>query len=251
MLLHVKEAILANVSILFKKNTSLLSYDELIAHSPHLSFLTEEDLFSFNADLSYVWDKRWKLENSIGAPFALDIKNQKEKFLTDLKKQGIKQNPLARAIAGKSKNVPLSVIDATAGQLSDALFLHVMGHKVHAFERAPLSQILIADSLKYQPLADFIFYPQNVIEKEDLIKQVDVVYFDPMYQYKNTKAAPKKGMQIFRKLTGEDKDQEEVLLKLLNLAKKVVLKRAPKAPILFSPHHSIESKTVRFDVYQS
>jgi len=60
-------------------------------------------------------------------------------------------------------------------------------------------------------------------------------------------------MQVFKDLVGADDDAELVLQKLLQSgAKRVVVKRADKAPVLAGQlHHQIKSKTLRFDVYLS
>ena len=81
----------------------------------------------------------------------------------------------------------------------------------------------------------------------------DVIYLDPMYpeEGRSKSALPKKEMQIFRRLLGQDLDTEELLELALSVARaRVVVKRPLSAPALGGRvTHSFEGKTARFDMY--
>ena len=80
------------------------------------------------------------------------------------------------------------------------------------------------------------------------------VYLDPMFPARGKSAAVKQDLQWLQRLCPyPDDDEERGLLDLaLSLAaRKVVIKRPRRAPPLAgrAPHHVLEGKTVRFDVY--
>ncbi len=72
-----------------------------------------------------------------------------------------------------------------------------------------------------------------------------------MYQEKNSKAAPKKEMAVFRSLVGVDDDIKQTAQSLLNVAiERLVVKRSIKAtPVLENPSHTVKGKSTAYDVY--
>ena len=84
----------------------------------------------------------------------------------------------------------------------------------------------------------------------------DVIYLDPMFEFARGSAAAKKELAFLQRLTSNDRlEQDNVALFERALAvarKRVVVKRTPGAKVLAgkSPSHVLESKAVRFDVYQ-
>ena len=158
------------------------------------------------------------------------------------------KEPLARAIGLKKGKPRPSVIDATGGMLGDSLLMFALGiDDLCIFERNPVLAMLILDVMKHDNL-HFKFYHGQVL---DFDINASVIYFDPMYHEKNSKAAPKKNMAIFRELIGADHDAFEVAKKLLEKkCERVVIKRSRKAaPLIENPHHSIEGKSTCYDVY--
>jgi 16S rRNA (guanine1516-N2)-methyltransferase len=83
----------------------------------------------------------------------------------------------------------------------------------------------------------------------------DIVFLDPMFpEESHSSALPKKGMQLFRRLIGDDADAAEVLKVALTTAReRIVVKRPIQAPPLaqLKPSLVYEGKTARYDVYRT
>jgi 16S rRNA (guanine1516-N2)-methyltransferase len=81
----------------------------------------------------------------------------------------------------------------------------------------------------------------------------DVVFLDPMYPEKK-KALAKREMQMLQQLLGGPASDDAELLEIARsiARRRVVVKRPPQAPPLApAPHHVLETKLVRFDVYEA
>lgn len=83
----------------------------------------------------------------------------------------------------------------------------------------------------------------------------DVIYYDPMYPEKlgsKKSALPRKEMQIFKQIVGEDHDSFEFISWAKSIAKeRVVVKRSLAAkPIMPNPTASYEGKSTRYDMYK-
>jgi hypothetical protein len=198
--------------------------------------------------------------------------NFAKSYLTNLsKKTSIKKGPLAQAL-GLTKNNFSSIWDCTGGQLKDTLLFSTHKFKITVFERELLLANLIHDGLRIAKLhndpqvashfsknINFIFgnpndlYPNGIIEAEC----PDILYYDPMYlDAGKGKSAPKKGMQIIKKLYAQ-KDTIDSQTDFLNWAlktkvKRVVVKRPIKGatiPSDFPITDSFKGTTTRYDLY--
>ena len=80
------------------------------------------------------------------------------------------------------------------------------------------------------------------------LRAFDAVYVDPMYPPKKSKAAAD---QLLQMIAGEDLDQHDLFLWVREHAKRMVVKRPKHAPPALeeAPHHQVESKMVRWDVW--
>lgn len=168
---------------------------------------------------------------------------------------------LYRAVNGTDVK---TVLDATAGLGGDSLQLASWGFEVIACERNEKVFRLLEDGVSRLRLSananeelKAIAVNLNVVHADSLklMTEVkpDVVYLDPMYPDLKSSALPKKEMQLLRKLF-TDVDPEKETFDLIDQAlkfasKRVVLKRPLAAPKLYKPSHSLEGKTVRFDIY--
>jgi 16S rRNA (guanine1516-N2)-methyltransferase len=197
-----------------------------------------------------------------------------------------KAQPFPRALGLKAIGHPEApfILDATAGLGTDAFIMSVMGCKVRAVERNPIVFQLLEDGyrrlrrvaemranekhddslLKIADRLSFEFgTAREILENLDESNSPDVVYLDPMYpeEGRSKSALPKKAMQIFRRLIGDDFDTAEVFGLALRKAKsRVVVKRPLHAPALSEqigdgeksngrPQHVFAGKTARFDMY--
>ncbi|MCG3182285.1 MAG: Ribosomal RNA small subunit methyltransferase J [Planctomycetes bacterium] len=161
-----------------------------------------------------------------------------------------RQLPLARAVGVKGDARP-RVLDATAGLGRDAYTLAALGCEVTAVERSPLIAALLRDGLERAAcelrlvVGDACDYMAGLDESE----RPDVVYLDPMFPERRKSAAVKKEMRYMQELLGPD-DADALFAAALKCAKqRVVVKRPAHAPQLAKPNHTLEGKTVRFDVY--
>jgi len=161
-----------------------------------------------------------------------------------------RQLPLARAIGVKGDARP-RVLDATAGLGRDAYTLAALGCQVTAVERSPLIAALLRDGLERAAcklrlvVGDACEFMAGLDESE----RPDVVSLDPMFPERRKSAAVKKEMQYMQELLGPD-DARALFEAALKCAKqRVVVKRPAHAPQLATPNHTLEGKTVRFDVY--
>lgn len=208
-----------------------------------------------------------------------------------------KNQPLPRALGIKSLRSPKTtleeapyVVDATAGQGTDAFIMACLGCRVLAIERSEVVYRLLEDG--YRRLRRYAEARANEEGDEALLSIADrlcfvnadsetllsnwhklhaylpldsatlgpefteipdVVYLDPMYpdEGRSKSALPKKGMQVFRRLVGEDQDAHKVFEAAKALAgQRVVVKRPLYASaIQEKPTHTFEGKTARYDMY--
>lgn len=194
--------------------------------------------------------QRIMLQNTVGKPIYIDIDKKLQYHKNFFYKNSVYKQPLARAIGIKKNGTPSIVLDATAGLMGDTLLIHSLGVKIEAMERNPLVSLLIVNALKNcESGIEIPFYFQSAL---DLEQAYPVIFFDPMYGEKNTKASPKKEMQVFRNLVGEDIDRITVAKHLRQYCERLVVKRSVKAsPLLENPNMSFGSKSTCYDVYLS
>lgn len=182
---------------------------------------------------------------------------------------GGKGQMIAKAIGVKGAYRP-HIVDLTAGLGQDSFVLATLGCEVTLIERSPIVHTLLHDGLQRAALsADADLH--NIIERMslqylqsgDYLRQqdslVDVIYFDPMFPERTSKAEVNKSMKAFHALVGSDDDAGEILSLALNKAQyRVVVKRPRKAPAIHqqypdlalpAPNVVFEGKSTRFDVY--
>lgn len=172
-----------------------------------------------------------------------------------------KNEILSKAIGIKSSYHPL-VLDATAGLGNDAFILSFLGCQVIMIERHPIIAALLKDGLQrgyedkkigiwLKKRLHLIFNDSCNMLKIPILKP-DVIYLDPMYPISKKASLPKKNMQIFRKLIGQDCDAKNLLKVSRKLAKKrIVVKRPCYAKPLSKDkiNFVIVGKKHRFDIY--
>ncbi len=180
------------------------------------------------------------------------------------------RQPLARAIGITSRASAPAVLDATAGLLTDALHLAIMGCRVDAIERSPIVHAVAADALRRaiaSPAlveaasritlhhADAATYLTNLTPD----RLPSVVYIDPMHppRDRHVSALVRKEMRILRLVVGDDLDSAQLLTtavsRLSDPRARVVLKLPLRAEPLAgspSPAHVHEAKTVRYEVHK-
>jgi 16S rRNA (guanine1516-N2)-methyltransferase len=182
---------------------------------------------------------------------------------------GGKGQMIAKAIGLKGTYRP-HVVDVTAGLGEDGFVLATLGCQMTLVERSPIIYSLLHDGLeRAQLVADedlqsivariALTHSHSIHYLNTLASPVDVIYLDPMFPERSSKAAVNKSMKAFHTIVGEDDDAGELLLVALKKAiYRVVVKRPRKAPSLDEQHPELslpkpslvfEGKSTRFDVY--
>lgn len=181
---------------------------------------------------------------------------------------GGKGQMIAKAIGLKGSFRP-HVLDVTAGLGQDGFVLASLGCAMTWVERSPIVYALLKDgvdraqeaSLDLRELFSNIeLISQNSITYlESLNEPVDVIYLDPMFPERTSKAEVNKSMKAFHSIVGEDNDAGLLLEAALKKARyRVVVKRPRKAPCLAEQYSDLnlpkaslvfEGKSTRYDVY--
>ena len=159
----------------------------------------------------------------------------------------------------KNKQMPVSVLDATAGMGEDALLLAAFGFDVTLYERDETIYKLLSDTIeRAKEDADLLkavsrmtlFYEDSIKAMRELKEKPDVVYLDPMFPLRTKSGLVKKKFQLIHELEKPCEDEKELLEAALSAALvRVVIKRPLKGECLagVKPDYSIEGSTVRYD----
>lgn len=157
------------------------------------------------------------------------------------------------------------VLDMTGGFAADALLMSVWEYEVTALEENPIVFALTADALRrvksveegdvalkvkdkvskylgYQLKNSFEYEPEDTF---------DIVYIDPMFPEKKTKALSPKPMQVLQSLEVGTQHVEKYLEKARSFgAERIIVKRPASAPVALGKNtHSFKGKSVRYDMY--
>ncbi|MAE74655.1 MAG: SAM-dependent methyltransferase [Bdellovibrionaceae bacterium] len=154
-----------------------------------------------------------------------------------------------------------SAVDLTAGLGQDSMFMAALGLSVVALEREPFVYLLLKDALDRAGeaggyIAEVTGRIQlKLIEAEGFLTgeppKADVYYLDPMFPDKKKSALSQKGMQILQKLVDNPPAEPLIEVALNAGARRVLLKRPVKAPVLGKPAHQYRGERVRYDLYIS
>ena len=152
-------------------------------------------------------------------------------------------------------------MDATAGLGEDSLLLAAAGYEVLLVERDPVIAALLADCLRRARADERLAAMAGRMHLQpgeatlvlgQLPQAPHLVYLDPMFPAKGKAALTKKKLQLFQRLEPPCAQEEELLAAALAAGpRRVVVKRPLKAPALAGrkPSHSVEGKTIRYDVF--
>lgn len=222
--------------------------------------LTELNKFSIEKgiDLSFEWKEgQYWLHSDRPEERAIGIEIDKELIRHEefFKKSSLQKELLARAVGVKGPYRP-RVLDLTAGLLGDDLLLLSFGCEVWATERHPVIRFLIESALnnaRHPRMELFHFLPGDALKTLKNPPEVDVFYFDPMFEDANQKASPKKEMRIFRNVVGADLDAHHVFEEARKLKPKRLVVKRPRHSVTLNVDPSVEyiGKSTRYDVYFS
>ena len=224
-----------------------------------LDCLLESQKFQKEAYDDYILENEFgkiKLVYKNLAPFCFEIRDKLLKHQQFFYKNSPYKDPLARALGLKKGKAKPIVFDATAGALNDSMLIYSYGvKKLYLYERHPIVAMLIYNALRsVTELAGYEnieFVHADVGHADQTLPVFDVGYFDPMYEEKNLKTAPKKEMLVFRNLIKGDTDRVFVANRLFEACQqRLVIKRSNKAsPLLPDPDITIKAKSTSYDVY--
>lgn len=226
-----------------------------ISYLEFASLLKEEaeilkSALGLEADFELDQENRLGLRTSFSCAIRLNPSSELDYHKKFFYKNSVYTQPLAKALGVKRGKAKPRVFDASAGTLKDSTLMLAMGLEVIAAERHPVAQALIQNCLRRENDLALEFIPADALEVLKTRNDFDVVYFDPMYEGKNEKAAPRKEMRIFREVVQADLDAKDCAQELRNSGKRLVIKRSSKAdPLLTNPAVSFGKKSTVYDVY--
>lgn len=188
-------------------------------------------------------------------PIGVEIDRELERHAEFFKRASLVKELLARAIGVKGGLRP-KVLDLTGGLLGDTLLFLSFGCEVTTLERHPIISFLIKSALanaSHPALSRLTFVSSDALTYLEQAQEVDVIYFDPMFEDPSEKALPKKKMRIFRNLIGPDQDAINVFEAARNLKPKRLVVKRPRlsVEIVSAPSVKFEGKSTRYDVYFS
>lgn len=179
---------------------------------------------------------------------------------------GGRGEPVVRAVWGKQRSAP-TVFDATGGLARDSFVLAASGCMVIAREQQALIAALVQHALRRARQTAEVQQDPSLHEilnrldyqtgsSHDWLQNaapgaVDVVYLDPMFPPRPSKAKVKKDMQLLQRLA-ETGLGDELLAPARAIARqRVVVKRPDYAPPLagVAPSGAVAAGANRFDIY--
>ena len=191
----------------------------------------------------------------------MELTGDFSQLLPRLRQDRLSKELLVRAAHIKGAEHPLRAVDATAGLGEDSLLLAAAGYEVLLVKRDPVIAALLADCLRRARADERLAAMAGRMHLQpgeatlvlgQLPQAPHLVYLDPMFPAKGKAALTKKKLQLFQRLEPPCAQEEELLAAALAAGpRRVVVKRPLKAPALAGrkPSHSVEGKTIRYDVF--
>jgi 16S rRNA (guanine1516-N2)-methyltransferase len=168
---------------------------------------------------------------------------------------------LLKACNNKQRSID-KILDVTAGWGVDSYILARHGHKVTMLEQNQLVYAIVACSLELLAADANAGVTANRMNIENTDanrylhglagdREYDCIYLDPMFRAHKSGAKPAKEMQILQAITANVDIDDCFEAALLKAGKRVVVKRAAKAPPLnqLKPDLVYRAKSIRFDIY--
>ena len=164
---------------------------------------------------------------------------------------------LKKALGKKKDN--LTILDGTAGFLSDTLIFLALGHKVIACEQSEILFMLLNDAIdraknKLIFLSNLKLIHGNAIDIYKTTKDIDLIYLDPMYpdNKKNThRSGNMNNIKNILEIEMIKNLEDKIFFDFKKeQCKKIVLKRPIKSKIIdHNLNYQVKGKSTRFDVY--
>ena len=164
---------------------------------------------------------------------------------------------LKKALGKKKDN--LTILDGTAGFLSDTLIFLALGHKVIACEQSRVLFILLNDAI-HRARDELIFLTNldlvhgNAVDIYKNTKNIDLIYLDPMYpdnKKNNARSGVMNDIKNILEIEAITNLEDQIFFDFKKQEfKKIVLKRPIKSKIIGTNlNYQVKGKSTRFDVY--
>jgi 16S rRNA (guanine1516-N2)-methyltransferase len=194
-------------------------------------------------------------DNPKERPIGIELDSELSRHEEYFKKSSLQKELLAKAVGVKGPYRP-KVLDLTAGMLGDSILLLSFGCEVWAVERHPVIRFLISSAMQnaqHPKVKNLHFLPSDAESVLENPPEVEVIYFDPMFEDANEKTSPRKEMRIFRNIVGKDVDAGLVFQKALSRKPKRLVVKRPRQSVQLGLKPSTEyiGKSTRYDVYFS
>ena len=182
-------------------------------------------------------------------------------MLPRLKPGNLNAEMIVKASRIKNTDMPLTLIDATAGFGEDSFLLAAAGFNVMLYEYDPVIAALLEDSLKrakelpeLKDTADrmTLFKEDSIEAMKHLSFKPDVILLDPMFPERKKSGLIKKKFQMLQQLETPCSNEEDLFMAAFEAKpRKIVIKRPLKGPFLAGkkPDYSISGKAIRYDCF--
>lgn len=195
---------------------------------------------------------------------ALELTSDFARLLPRLHAGNLTGELVVRAARIKKAEMPLRVLDATAGLGEDSFLLAAAGYEVTLYEYDPIIGQLLADALEravQDPrLADaatrmrFIagdsIAAMREMARQEAAERPDIILLDPMFPARGKSGLVKKKFQLLQQLELPCANEAELLDAALSVRpRRIIIKRPAKGPWLAKrkPDYSIAGKGIRYD----
>jgi len=222
--------------------------DSLRAHSSFKSIVSDVQKYYQNFDskesaVLFYENGVLQLRSELFSTVSCDFNNKA--FIKEVRQSYGRAEGVYSFLNPLAKKEKIRVCDMTVGMGKDFFKFILAGHKVRGFERNPVFYYLVSDGIdrflkaseteelkKQFRISEFkieLLQGEAVFDSES---DFDLVYYDPMFDDKSKKAAPKKGMQALKHLSRPafDLEKEEFLQRALKTKSKSLVYKCSGVP---------------------
>ncbi|MDE0092320.1 MAG: class I SAM-dependent methyltransferase [Oligoflexia bacterium] len=197
----------------------------------------------------------WEIKKRKGRGHILLIE-KKNSFQLDFSKSKYLSHNQTLVQAIGFKNIPLSILDITAGWAKEAFLMSQLGCQVTAIESNPFVFYLVQESLEYSKvdvnqlrirLDNSLNYLKSL---KNSYHYPDVIFMDPMFEGRK-KSLSKKSLRILKEIVGKTTNKQTLFNSaLLKAKKRIVVKRHKlDKPLQKNALCSFKGHSICYDVF--
>lgn len=166
-------------------------------------------------------DEKLKLKSDLFSTVYCDF--TEKSFIREVRQSYGRSEGVYSFLKPMAKSGSLKICDMTVGMGKDFFKFLLAGHSVIGFERNPVFYYMVKDGLKrflssassedlkkqfkVSSFSAELRLGETVFDNEN---EFDLIYYDPMFEEKSKKAAPKKGMQALKHLNKSSETDEKM-----------------------------------------